>query len=168
VDDLDGVCPSFGGSDFIVFQTCKQLKQTTDEYQVWLDQARCLEIPIPPGATPSKAELKDWVISRTRVDICWTKSRPGELSLHQVETGAEFEDAHLIPGGEFLVILYSSGDIGLNKIEKSAVTGDLEVHEIVRHENTTADDFPSCSRLLTETSYGCPVLVWVGTLHWEE
>ena len=152
-----------------MFQTCKHLQQTTDEYQVWLDQARYLEILIPPGATPSKAELKDRVISRARVNVCWTKPRPGELSLHLFETHAKFVDAHFIPGGEFVVILYRNGDIGLNKIEKSAVTGDLKVREVARYKDTTADDYPgSWSRLLTETSYGCPVLIWVGTFRWEE
>ena len=161
--------PSFGGSDFIVFQTCKQLQQMADEYQVWSDQARHLEVPIPPGATLSKAELKDWAISRTRVDVCWTKPRPGELSLHLFEADTKFVDAHFIPGGEFIVILYMNGDIGLNKIERSASTGDLRVREVARYEDMTADDSPgSWSGLLTETYYGCPVLIWTGTVHWEE
>ena len=152
----------------ITFQTCKQLRQATDEYQVWLDQARRLEIPIPSGTSPSKAELKNWVISRTRVDVCWTKPRPGELSLHLFETDAKFVDAHFIPGGEFVVILYSDGAVGLNKIERSAVTGDLKVREVARYEDTTANDYPGSCKLLTETSYGCPVLIWVGIFHWEE
>ena len=81
----------------------------TNEHQVWLDQARHLQIPIAPGATPTKAELKDLVVSRTRVDFCWTKSRPGELTLHSFETQKEFVDAHLLPGGEFVVFLYPTG-----------------------------------------------------------
>jgi len=141
----------------------------TDEHQVWLHQARRLQVPIPPGTTPSKAELKYLVISRTRVDVCWIKRRPGDLVLHSFETNTYFVDAHLIPGGEFVVLLYRNGDIGLNKIERSEVTGELKPREVVRYEETNEDDCPHFwSRLLTETSYGCPVLVWVGAFYWEE
>ena len=140
-----------------------------DEYQVWLDQARFLQISIPSGTTPPKAELKDWVISRTRVDVCWTKSRPGDLLLHLFETDSDFVDAHFIPGGEFVVFLYGTGDVGLSKIERSAVTGELKAREVAKYKETYADNFPgSWSRLLTETSYGCPVLVWMGAMYLEE
>ena len=152
-------------TDLMVLQTCKQLQQLTDEYQVWLGQARCLQIPIPLGTIPSKAELKDWVISRTRVDACWTKSRPGDLSLHLFETDNYFVDAHFIPGGEFVVLLYNGGDVGLSKIERSAVTGELKVREVARYKETGMDVSPDrWSRLLTETSYGCPVLIWLGLM----
>lgn len=144
------------------------MQQTTDEYQVWLDQARLLETSIPLGATPSKEELKDQVISRTRVDVCWTKSRPGELSPHLIEADTGIVGAQFIPGGEFVVILYRNGSISLRKIERSAVAGNLKVQEVARYENAAARDNPggSWSKLLTETSYGCPVLIWVGRLHW--
>lgn len=93
------------------------------------------------------------------MEVCWTKPRPGDLSLHLFETDTEFVDAHLIPGGEFAVLLYMTGDIGLNKIERSAVTGELKLREVFRYK-ANRDDYPGLwSRLLTETSYGCPVLV---------
>jgi hypothetical protein len=134
-----------------------------DEHQVWLHQARRLQIPIPPGTTPSKAELKDWVISRTRVDVCWVKSRPADLTTHSFETEDEFVDAHLIPGGEHVVLYYEIGDISLSRLEKSTVTGKLDLREVTRFEATGEAYRPwSWSRLLTETSYGCPVLVTVG------
>jgi len=148
-------------ADFIVLQTCKQLQRVADEYQVWLDQARSHQIPIPPGTTPSKAELKDLVISRTRVDVCWTKSRPGDLSLHLL-TRDFFIDAHFIPGGEFVVLPCDNGEISLIKIERSVVTGKLQAREVARYKKTNMGIFPGYwSRLLTETSYGCPVLVWM-------
>ena len=152
-----------------MFQTCKWLGKITDEYQVWLDQARRLQIPIPHGTAPLKTELKSWVISRTRVDVCWIKRRPGDLTLHLFETDTDFVDAHFIPGGEFVVLLYRTGDIGLNKIEKSVVTGELKVREVARYEETNEIDYPSFwSRLLTETSFGCPVLVWEAPIRWEK
>jgi len=156
-------------TDLIVLQTCKRLQHTVDEYQVWLDQARSLQIPIPPGKAPSKAELKDLVISRARVDVCWTKSRPGDLSLHRFEMDSDFVGAHFISGGEFVVLLYGTGDVGLSKIERSAVTGELKVWEVARYRETGVENFPDrWSRLLTETSYGCAVLVSVGATHLAE
>jgi hypothetical protein len=140
-----------------------------DEHQVWLDQARRLQIPIPPGMIPSKAELKDWVISRARVDVCWTKRRPGDLVLHSFETDTNFLNAYFIPGGEFVVLIHLSGDVTLNRIERSEVTGELGLREVARHEEPSADNYPSSqSRLFTEMSYGCPVLVWTGGVDWEE
>ena len=77
-------------------------------------------------------------------------------------------DAHFIPGGEFIVLLYYDGDIGLIKIERSAVTGELEVQEVARYNEMNGDfllEFQSS--LLTETSYGCPVLVLVDGMFFE-
>ena len=140
-----------------------------DEHQVWLQQARHLEIPIPPGPTPSMAKLRDWVISRTRVDVCWIKRRPGDLVLHSFETETEFVDAHLIPGGEFVAILYRNGDVGLDRIERSEIMGGLNLREVARYNEPNVQDYPHCwSRLLTGTSHGCPVLVWAGIINWEE
>jgi hypothetical protein len=83
--------------------------------------------------------------------------------LHTLETSTDFVDAHFIPGGEFVVLLYRSGDVGLNKFERSEVTGEWGLREVTKYEEPNAGDHPeSWSRLLTETSYGCPILVWVG------
>ena len=90
--------------------------------------------------------------------------------LHSFEvTGGAFVDAHLVPGGEFVVLLYSHGDISLNKIERSeAMAGDLDVTEVARYQELNEMDYPGFwSKLLTETSYGCPVLIWVGAIVWE-
>jgi len=138
----------------------------TDDHQVWLHQARHLEIPIPSGATPSKAELKEWVISRTRVDVLWIKRPPADLTLCSFEMDTDFVDAHLMPGGEF-VVLCGNGKIGLNRIERSVVTGELTVREVAKYKETNEDDrIDHWSGLLTETPYGCPVLVSVSSIHW--
>ena len=131
-----------------------------DEHQVWLCQAIRLHIPIPVGTTPSKAELKDWVISRARVDFCWIKSRPGYLELYSFKMGSDFVCAHFIPGGEFVVLLHVTGDVSLNKIWRSEVTGEWDFWEIARY-NEPDQGYPGPFRtsFLTETSYGCPVLV---------
>ena len=145
------------------------MQQLADEHQVWLHQTRHLEIPIPLGATPSKAELKDWVISRTKVDVCWIKRRSGDLVFHSFETDTEFVDAHLIPGGEFVVYLYRNGDVGLNRIKRSEVTGGLDLWEVARyHEPDVQDQLCHWSGLLTETSHGCPVIVSVGVVNINE
>ena len=102
-------------------------------------------------------------ISRTRVNVCWIKRHPADLAVHSFETDDNFVDAHLIPGGEFVVLLYAYGDIVLNRIEGSGAPGDLVLEEVARYKETNeADRAGSWSRLLTETSYGCPVLVLVG------
>ena len=140
-----------------------------DAHQVWLHQVRRLQIPIPSGTTPSKAELKDWAISRTRVDVCWTKRHPGNLVVHSFETEGNFVDAHLIPGGDFVVLLFANGDIVLNRIEGPEEAGDLELREVARYKESNEADFPaSWSRLLTETSYGCPVIVLARAFSWAE
>ena len=141
----------------------------TDEHQVWLDQARRLQVPIAPGATPTKAELKDLVVSRTRVDFCWTKSRPGELTLHSFETEKEFVDAHLLPGGEFVVVFHPPEIITLNRVEESVVAGELDLREVAKYEGMDWEAPPcNLSKLLTGTSYGCPVLVTLWAYEWEE
>ena len=155
-------------------QTCKHLQMVADEHQVWLRQAIRLRIPIPLGTTPPKAELKDWVISCTRADVCWIKRCPGDLELHSFEKDGVFVGAHFIPGGDFVVILYATGDVGLNKIELSEATGEWDLQEVTRYEEP--DEGYSgrfCSRLLMETSYGRPVLVRAGATGddwntWEE
>jgi hypothetical protein len=156
-------------SNFVISQTCKQLRHVADEHRVWLYQARRLQIPIPPGTTPSKAELRDSVISRTRVDVCWVKRHPGDLTTHSFETAEFFVDAHLIPGGEFVVLYYMRGDISLSRLERSAVTDELDLREIItRYKETNEGHTPgSWSGLLTQTSYGCPVFVSVEAYTWE-
>ena len=140
-----------------------------DEHQVWLQQAIRRQVPIPPGATPSKARLKDLVISRTRAQLCWTKhGRPGALAFHSFQTDTEFVDAHLIPGGEFVALLYRNGDVGLDRIERSEDTGGLNLREVARYEEPDRGNYPYYwSRLLTETSHGCPVIVCAGIIHKE-
>ena len=89
--------------------------------------------------------------------------------LHLFDKGIDFVDAHLIPGGEFIVLLYTNGDVSLNRIGRSEATGDLDLREVARYEETNEADYPRYwSRLLTETSYGCPMLVWVGAVEWEK
>ena len=83
----------------------------------WLHHVRCLQIPIPPGTTPSEAELKDWAMSRTRVDARWIRHHPGDLVVHSSETNAEIVDLHLVPGTECVVLLHCDRDVRLDKIE---------------------------------------------------
>ena len=89
--------------------------------------------------------------------------------MHSFKTAAAFVNAHIIPGGEFVVLVYGSGDIALNRIERSEVTGELGIREVARYEQPNWNNYPnSRSRLFTETSDGYPVLVWTGGVDWVE
>ena len=88
--------------------------------------------------------------------------------VHSYGTDDNFVDAHFIPGGEFVVFLYGVGDIGLNRIEKSEATGELVLREVARYEELDENYPGAWSGLLTETSYGCPVLIWVDNSTWNE
>ena len=41
---------------------CALRGSVVDEHQVWLHQGRLLWISVPPGITPSKRKLNDWII----------------------------------------------------------------------------------------------------------
>ena len=85
---------------------------------------------------------------------------------HSFEMHLEFVDAHLVPGGEFVILLYRNASVVLNRIERSEATGELSLREVSRYEEP--GNYPDYwSRLLTETSCGCPVLIWAGRRDWE-
>jgi hypothetical protein len=145
----------------LLSQTCKRLRLTTDEHQIWLCQARRLQIPIENGATPSKTELKDWAVSRSKVDVCWVKGRPGYLKLHSFRLRMSFISSHYLPGGNFVVLLYVTGCIELKKIQDSD-TGGWNLVDLAQYEQLSHINYPAhWSGLLTETSYGCPVLAYM-------
>jgi len=98
------------------------------------------------------------------VDVLWTKNRPADLTLCSFETDAYFLDAHLIPGREFVVLLYDNGNIGLNRIERLVVTGEITVREIVKYKETAenrseihekVDDNTSSSKTTASGSSRC-------------
>jgi len=79
-----------------------------DEHQVWLHKVKLLQIPIPPGATPSKRQLKDWAASRVKVDVRWVESRSGEDEGELVTHRFDFDEDPLrprtaFPGGNSLI-----------------------------------------------------------------
>ena len=79
--------------------------------------------------------------------------------LHSFRTGAASGGAHLIPGGEFFVLLYIHGHVGLHRIERSEA-GNLDLREVARYEEPNKPWYAEFrSELLTEISHGCPVLV---------
>ena len=105
-----------------------------DEHQVWLHQVGLLKVPVPPGGTPSKAELKDWAISRAKVDVRWIEALSGhggdDLVVHWFDSDEDpFASVRYLPGGGSVVFLHRNGSISLKRIEESAdtvVTVDLD------------------------------------------
>jgi len=141
-------------------QTCKRLRQATEEHQTWLCQAKRLQIPIPNGPNPSKAELKDLVISRARVDTCWIKRRSGYLRPRELTANAPLISSHYLPGGNFVVLLYESGSIDLREVQGEDAGG-WNLVRVARYEQRDVHDRPApLSELLTKTSYGSPVLAY--------
>lgn len=96
-----------------------------------LQQVIRLQIP------RSKAELKHWVISRTRADVRWIKRHPGDLVLYSFEKDTGFLNCHLIPGGAFVFLPYAIRDVSLTKISKSEITGELYRGEISAERSWT-------------------------------
>ena len=150
-------------------QTCKRLNEVSAEHQTWLTQATLLQIPIPAGAVPSTVELKDWATSWLRSDKRWVRDdgdRP--LSPHwfdmrqEGDNGTEIVMANFIPGGEFVVILYSDGQIDLKKVRiMSKDKWDLQDVAQYKPDNPEGSFMISWSQLLTETNLGRPLFAYV-------
>lgn len=117
-------------------QTCKALNQASGERQTWFNQVARLRIPIPTGIVLSTAELKNWVIS-VRLDERWVNPQDDDkgkrsLSLHWFdmrqqdlhvgEVPTKFVMANLMPGGKFVVMLYTDGQVDLKEM-KNRVRG---------------------------------------------
>ena len=141
-------------------QTCKRLRLTANEYQIWSRQAKRLQIPIEHGVIPSRTELKDSVISRAKVDVCWVKGRSDYLKPHSFRPGMAFLSSHYLPGGKFVVLLYATGSIDLKKIQDSDASGWTLV-DLARYEQQNYNYPAHWSGLLTGTSYGYPALAYM-------
>jgi len=74
---------------------------------------------------------------------------------------AHLISSHYIPGGEFVVLLYESGTIELREVQISDA-GEWDLVSVARYGQQDVHDYPvSASGLLTETSYGCPILAYM-------
>ena len=154
-----------------VAQTCKTLNKTSEEHQAWFNQATRLQIPIPADIVLSTTELKDWVISwvRVRSDKLWVKPRDDRsLRLHwfnmrdEDQESAEFVMANLVPGGKFVVVLYTDGQIDLKEI-KIKSEDEWNLRNVAHHEQDGPQGFYAMfwSQLLTETSFGRPLVACI-------
>ena len=156
-------------------QACKRLNQASAEHQTWFDQVTRLQISIPTGIAPSTAELKNWAISWVRSAELWVKPRDKDennlsLNLHWFnmreedpeEEPTEFWMANLIPGGKFVAILYSDGQIDLKEIKiKSGDKWSLQ--DVAQYKSDHPETFftLNCSELLTETKLGHPLVAYL-------
>jgi len=136
-----------------------------------------LQIPIPTGVIPSTAELKHWAISWLRSDKLWVKPQDGDddddrpLSLHcfKMRPGddddfefARFVMANFIPGGKFVVVLYTNGDIELKEVQIEP-GGEWELRDVARYKRDDPGRFHAMywSQLLTGTDLGRPLVAYV-------
>ena len=156
-------------------QTCRGLNEASGEHQTWLDQVTRLQVPIPTDVVLSTAELKDWGISWLRSDKLWVKPRDDDpdrsLSLRCFKMLREDDDddelapftvASLIPGGRFIVVLYTDGRIDLKEIGIGA-EGELELQNIAQYNRDDPEQFHAAysGQLLTETNAGRPLVAYV-------
>ena len=158
---------------FIVPQTCKRLNKASGEHQIWLNQVKRLRIPIPTGVIPSMAELKGWALSWLRSDKLWVKPRDDyddrPLNLHCFKMRSSDDDdepnrfvmANLIPGGRFVVVLYTDGRIDLKEVNIKSES-DWELREVARYRRDDQEPFYTMfrSQLLTETNLGRPLVAY--------
>jgi len=126
-----------------------------------LRQAKRLRIPISNDPTPSKAELKDLVISRAKVDTYWIKGRSGYLRIHEFIPDSHLFSSHYISGGKFVVLLYESGSIELREIQTSDA-GEWNLVRVARYEQQDDHEYPvPVSGLLTKTTHGCSIFAYI-------
>lgn len=123
---------------------------------------------------PSTAELKDWAISWLRSDKLWIKPRSDDddrlLNLHCFKTPlsggddepARFVMANYIPGGNFVVVLYTDGQISLKGINVKS-EGEWELRDVAQYKRDDPERFRSMywSQLLTETNLESPLVAYV-------
>ena len=154
-------------------QTCRWLNQASKEHQSWLNQAKRLQIPIPTDIIPSTAELKNWV----RSDGPWVKPKDENddrsLNLHWFNMRREDPDkqeraippfvmANFVPGGKFVVVLYTDGQIDLNEI-KIESGGNWDLQRVAQYKQPYPVEFSTLfwSQLLTGTRLGRPLVAYV-------
>ena len=154
-------------------KTCKRLNEASGERQTWLDQTTRLQIPIPTDVVLSTAELKDWAISWLESDKHWVKPRDDDhdrsLNVHFFKMVQEDDDepapftvASLIPGGRFVVIVYTDGRIDLKEIITKR-EGKWELRDVTRYSRDDPEQFYAvdAGQLLTETNVGRPLVAYV-------
>ena len=172
-------CESFILVKFPLFltvpQTCKRLNEASEEHQTWFNQVARLQIPIPTGVVPLTAELKDLAISWERSDELWVKPKDKNndrsLNIHWLDTRQEnpieenptrFVMANFVPGGKFVVILYTDCQIDLKeiKIEPDGKWGLQDVAQYKR-KKPRGSRMMYWSELLTETNFGFPTVACI-------
>jgi len=174
------ISPASSFSFLTAPQTCKRVNEASGEHQTWLSQVRRLQIPIPAGTVPPTAELKEWAISWLRSDERWIKPRVSDsddyeddrlLDLHRFDmrqedgdeaTGFPFVMANLVPGGNFVVVLYIDGQIDLKEI-KVRSEDEWDLRDVAQYKQDDAEETHTMfwSQLLTETNLGRPLVAYV-------
>lgn len=136
----------------------------SEEHQTWSDQAKQTQHFIPHEATISTTKLKDLVISRAKVDANWVSQSRSEP--HQYSLDVEAISSHFLPGGKFVVLVHRFGDLSLKEIQDSD-SEKWNLVDVTRYQRQDdRRDYPSFwSKLLTETSYGCPAFVYMSRNH---
>ena len=94
------------------------------------------------------------------MDACWIRGHSGYLRLHEFTPDAPIASSRYLPGGKFVVLIYDFGSIELKEVQISDA-GEWNFVDVARYEQRNPQEYAGhVSEILTETSYGCPVLAY--------
>lgn len=118
--------PSYLVSNLIVIQTCRILHETKKDYHVWLprikqQRARIGTLNYYDSPTPSLTaeDLKERAIREYRISSNWRRKASIPLEQQVFLEAEEIFDSVLLPGGEYIILVYySTAEICLKSLER--------------------------------------------------
>jgi len=144
-------------------QTCKDLREATQDRHVWVDQLEkliqkdpALGSATPPLTSLSAQELKTFVTGRVKLRLRWDKD-DGDFVTNGLVGISGVCELRLLPGGKSMVVVGNRGGVTLRRIELEDGQVSLPVVANVNYEQKIIIGV-GWSKLLTAMS-PCPILV---------
>ena len=94
------------------------------------------------------------------LDLRWFNMRQEDPNTQEP---TRFTMANLTPGGKFVVLLYTDGQVDLKEI-KIKSEGKWDLLDVAQYKQVDPEGFPTMlwSQFLTETNIGRPLVAYVG------
>lgn len=113
--------------------------EATNDHHVWLPRVKDCRTRIPtlcfasPVTSFTTRELKAQTVLQARLDARWHRdaTEPLELTSFKFVEPQEVFSASLLPGGEYIVIIYDTGKISLKRLE----IGVSKVSQLIEIDN---------------------------------